>query len=163
MKAINKNAKLAVIPGGTRNVLAKSLGLSGGIVECCRRAASVGGRSMKKIDVIGMQATNKEGGSKTSMRIMLNAAEMGVAAEIIDRSKKVRNVVKNRLVSTITAVVSTLPAYESNLCTISLDKNNSPPRTFDTKMTLGVVANGKFLGGGFMAAPHADMSDGLMW
>lgn len=162
MKAINKNAKLAVIPCGTRNVLAKSLGLSGGIVECRRRAASVSGRSMKKIDVIGVQATNKEDGSKTSMRIMLNAAEMGVAAEIIDRSKKVRNVVKSRLVSTITAVVSTLPAYESNLCTISLDNNNSPRRTFDTKITLGVVANGKFLGGGFMAAPHADMSGGLL-
>ena len=42
------------------------------------------------------------------MRIMLNAAEMGVAAEIIDRSKKVRNVLKSRLVSTITAVVSRL-------------------------------------------------------
>jgi hypothetical protein len=42
------------------------------------------------------------------MRIMLNAARIGVAAEIIDRSKKVRNVLKSRLVSTITAVVSTL-------------------------------------------------------
>jgi hypothetical protein len=45
---------------------------------------------------------------KTPMRIMVNAAEMGVAAEIIDRSKKVRNVLKSRLVSIITVVVSTL-------------------------------------------------------
>ena len=31
-----------------------------------------------------------------------------------------------------------------------------------TKMTMAVVANGKFLGGGFKAAPRADFSDGLL-
>jgi diacylglycerol kinase family enzyme len=69
-------------------------------------------------------------------------------------------VVKSRLVSTVAAIASTLPAYESNLSTISLD--NKPRKTFDTKMTIGIVANGKFLGGGFMAAPNANMSDGLL-
>ncbi len=68
--------------------------------------------------------------------------------------------VKSRLASTVAAIVSTLPAYESNLCTISLD--NNPRKTFDTKMTMAIVANGKFLGGGFVAAPDADMSDGLL-
>jgi diacylglycerol kinase (ATP) len=29
-------------------------------------------------------------------------------------------------------------------------------------MTMGVVANGKFLGGGFMVAPEASMADGLL-
>jgi diacylglycerol kinase (ATP) len=158
LKPINPSAKLAIVPCGTRNVLVKSLDLPAGVVECCKNITSVN-RSVK-LDVIGVQATNKEDGSKTPMRIMLNAAEMGVAAEIIDRSKKVRNVVKSRIVSTITAVFSTLPAYESNLCTISLD--NNPRKTFDTRMTMGVVANGRFLGGGFMAAPNADMSDGLL-
>ena len=35
-------------------------------------------------------------------------------------------------------------------------------RKIVTKMTLGVVANGRFLGGGFEAAPKADMSDGFL-
>jgi diacylglycerol kinase family enzyme len=161
LKPINKTAKLAILPCGTRNVLAKSLNLPGGVVESCKNiASSFSSNLVKKLDVIGVQATNNEDGSKTPMRVVLNAAELGVAAEIIDRSKKVRDVVKSRLVSTITAVVSTLPAYESNLCTISLD--NNPRKTFDTRMTLGIVANGKFLGGGFRAAPNADMSDGLL-
>jgi diacylglycerol kinase family enzyme len=159
LKPINTNAKLAVVPCGTRNVLVKSLNLPGGVVECCKQIASVRNKPVK-LDVIGVQATNKEDGSKTPLRIMLNAAEMGVAAEIIGRSKKVRNVVKSRLVSTVAAVISTLPSYESNLCTISLDNNFR--KTFDTNMTMGVVANGKFLGGGFIAAPNADMSDGLL-
>lgn len=158
LKPINPSAKLAIVPCGTRNVLAKSLGLPIGIVECCKSIASV--NKAVKVDVIGVQATNKEDGSKTPMRIMLNAAEMGFAAEIIDRSKKVRNVVKSRLASTVAAIVSTVPSYESNECTISLD--NNPRKSFDTKMTMGVAANGKFLGGGFMAAPNASMSDGLL-
>ena len=29
-------------------------------------------------------------------------------------------------------------------------------------MTMGVIANGKFLGGGFMVAPEASFSDGLL-
>lgn len=158
LKPINPNAKLAMVPCGTRNVLVKSLGLPGGVVECCKSIASIA--NPVKLDVIGVQATNKKDGSRTPVRILLNAAEMGVGAEIIDRSKKVRKVVKSRLVSTIAALVSTVPSYESNLCTISLD--NLPRKTFDTKLTMAVVANGKFLGGGFMAAPHASMSDGLL-
>jgi diacylglycerol kinase (ATP) len=158
LQPINANAKLAIVPCGTRNVLAKSLDLPDGVVECCNSIAS--NPTSRKLDVIGVRATNKQEGSKTPMRIMLNAAEMGVGAEIIDRSKRIRKVVKNRLASTITALVSTVPAYESNLCTISMD--NNPRKTFETKMTMGIIANGKFLGGGFMVAPLASMSDGLL-
>lgn len=158
LKPINPEAKLGIVPCGTRNVLAKSLKLPEDVVECCKSMASVATPS--KLDVIGVQATDKENGSMTPIRVMLNAAEIGVAAEIIDRSKKVRKVVNSRLVSTIAAIVATVPAYESNLCTISLDNNRR--KTFDTNMTMAVVANGKFLGGGFMAAPNADMSDGLL-
>lgn len=158
LKPINAKARLAMIPCGTRNVLVKSLGLPGGVVECCRSIASI--NRPAKLDVIGVQATKKEDGSMTPMSILLNAAEMGVGAEIIDRSKKVRKVVKSRFVSTIAALVTIVPSYESNLCTICLDDN--PRKTFDTKLTMAVVANGKFLGGGFMAAPHASMSDGLL-
>jgi diacylglycerol kinase family enzyme len=35
-------------------------------------------------------------------------------------------------------------------------------RKIVTEMTIGIVANGRFLGGGFEAAPKADMSDGLL-
>jgi diacylglycerol kinase (ATP) len=92
-------------------------------------------------------------------RIFLNAAELGVAAEIIDRSKKVRNKVKNRLVSTVTSLAVTLPYYESNLCEISVDNGRE---NIITKMTMCIIANGKYLGGGFRAAPRASVSDGLL-
>jgi diacylglycerol kinase (ATP) len=31
-----------------------------------------------------------------------------------------------------------------------------------TKLTMGVIANGKYLGGGIQAAPNANVSDGLL-
>jgi diacylglycerol kinase (ATP) len=154
LKRINPDAIMGIVPCGTRNVLSKSLGLPADVVECCQNF--VGG-SPAKIDVIVVSATDPEYGTRLPPRIFLNAAEMGVAAEIIDRSKKVRGKVKNRLVSTMAAIVTTVPAYQSNLCEFFIDG-----RKKSTSMTMGVVANGRFLGGGFMAARDADVSDGLL-
>jgi diacylglycerol kinase family enzyme len=82
-----------------------------------------------------------------------------VGAEIIDRSKRIRDKINSRVISTITSVVATLPTYESNLCEISIDDGQ---RSLLSKMTMGVIANGRYLGGGFTAAPRANISDGLL-
>lgn len=155
LKPINPDAVLAVVSCGTRNVLAKSLGLPEGVVECCRTFSS---GSPKKIDIIRATVTDPANRSTSITRVFLNAAEIGVGAEIIDRSKKVRRVVNSRIVSTITGIIATVTAYQSNECEISIDNR----KKFVTNMTMGVVANGKFLGGGFKAAPQADMSDNLL-
>src|ERR687896_1219035 len=156
LKPINPDAIMGVVPAGTRNVLAKSLGLPEGITNCC--TAFHLGKS-KKLDVIHATVTSPEDHSSMTSRICLNAAEMGVAGEIIERSKKVREVVNSRIVSTITSIAATLPTYQSNECEISIDNGG---RKFAIKMTMAVVANGQFLGGGFKVAPHASMSDGLL-
>jgi len=156
LKPINPDAIMGVVPAGTRNVLAKSLGLPEGITNCC--TAFHLGKS-KKMDVIHVTVTNPEDRSSMKSRICLNAAEMGIAGEIIERSKKVREVVNSRIVSTITSIAATLPTYQSNECEISV---NNDSKKFAVKMTMAVVANGQFLGGGFKAAPHANMSDGLL-
>jgi len=156
LKPINPDAIMGVVPAGTRNVLAKSLGLPEGITNCC--TAFHLGKS-KKLDVIYATVTSPEDHSSVTSRICLNAAEMGIAGEIIERSKKVREVVNSRIVSTITSIAATLPTYQSNECEISV---NNDSKKFVVKMTMAVVANGQFLGGGFKAAPHANMSDGLL-
>jgi diacylglycerol kinase family enzyme len=156
LKPINRDAQMGIIASGTRNVLAKSLGLPDAVIDCVRTFSH---GKPKTIDVISATVTNPENRPTTNTRVLLNAAEMGVGAEIIDRSKKVRKVVNSRIVSTIASVVSTLPAYQSNECEVSLDNGQ---RRFRTKMTMTVVANGQFLGGGFKAAAKADMSDGKL-
>jgi diacylglycerol kinase (ATP) len=164
LKPINPEAMIGLIPSGSRNVLAKSLDLPDGIVECCQRF--VNGKP-QKIDVIAAVITTAEAPvtaannlpKKVTTRIFLNAAEMGVGAEIIDRSKKIRDKIKSRFISTISGVIATLPTYESNLCEVSVDDGR---QSLLSKMTMGIVANGRYLGGGFRAAPQASATDGLL-
>jgi diacylglycerol kinase family enzyme len=156
LNPINPRAIMAVVPCGTRNVLAKSLGLPEGVVECCR-AFSLG--KPRRIDLVTATVTNPDTKFSTSTRVVLNAAEIGLGAEIIDRSKKVRKAVNSRIVSTIAGIISTVPTYQSNECEVSL---NDGQKRFTANMTMTVIANGDFLGGGFRAAPKAEMSDGLL-
>ena len=165
LKPINPEATMGLVPSGSRNVLAKSLDLPDGIVECCQRFVNA---KPQKIDVIAAVITTAAEAPATasidhpkevSARIFLNAAEIGVGAEIIDRSKKIRDKIKSRFISTISGVIATLPTYESNLCEVSVDDGR---QSLLSKMTMGVVANGMYLGGGFKAAPQASVSDGLL-
>ncbi|HEY7079633.1 MAG TPA: diacylglycerol kinase family protein [Nitrososphaeraceae archaeon] len=166
LKPINPHAMMGVVPAGSRNVLAKSLNLPDGIIECCKRFM-IG--KPQKIDVISASTTSTtqtDTNTNTNVQskevkthLFLNAAEIGVGAEIIDRSKKIRDKVKSRLVSTISSVIATLPTYESNLCEVSIDDGT---QNLLLKMTMGVIANGSYLGGGFKAAPNASVSDGLL-
>jgi diacylglycerol kinase (ATP) len=156
LKPINSEAIMGLIPSGSRNVLAKSLNLPQGISECCHNYKQ---DKVQKLDILTATVTNPLNHSKVPTRVFLNAAEIGFGAEIIDRSKKVRSKVNSRLISTITGVVATLPTYESNTCEILFDDGREK---VITKMTMGVIANGKFLGGGFMVAPEASFTDGLL-
>ena len=156
LKAVNPDAVMALVPCGTRNVLAKSIGLPEGVVECCRAYFS---GTLKKIDVIAATATNED--HTTSKRVFLNAAEIGLGAEIIDRSKKVRKAVNSRLLSTVAGIIATVPMYQSNICEVLLSTGRNR-RKIVTNMTMAMVSNGKYLGGGFKAAPKADMADGLL-
>ena len=155
LNPINAKGVFWIVPSGSRNVLAASLGLQHQGNESLMRIKQM---KRRKIDVIGVIVTDKDNPAVTHNRIVLNAAEMGVGAEIIDRSKRVRGKIKSRLLSTVAGIVSTLPTYESNECDIIIDGK----KKVTTKLTKTIVANGKFLGGQFNEAPRADMSDGLL-
>jgi YegS/Rv2252/BmrU family lipid kinase len=153
LKPINPDAVMGILPCGTRNVLAKSLGLPETVVKCCRNLAM---GKPRKIDVVRATVRNPNDHSSVS-RIYLNAAEIGLGAEIAERSRKVRKVLNNRIVSTATGILATLPSYQSNECEVSLDGHRRK-----MKITMAIIANGKFLAGGFKTAPNAEMSDGLL-
>ena len=155
LKPVNPDGVLHIIPSGTRNVLAASLRLQ---YEGIDSFMHINEMKKSKIDVIGVTTADKDDPTLNHQRIVLNAAEIGVGAEIIDRSKKVRTKVKSRLISTVAGIISTVPTYESNSCEIILDND----KTISPSLTMGIIANGQFLGGGFNAAPKASMSDGLM-
>lgn len=151
---INPKASFWIIPSGSRNVLAASLGITHQGIESFKNIKQM---KKRKIDVIGVTIADKDIPTTTRDRIVLNAAEMGAGAEIIQRSKKVRGKIKSRFISTIAGVVSTLPTYESNECDIIVDGTK-----ISSKVTMAIVANGNYLGGGFNVAPKALFSDGKL-
>jgi len=110
------------------------------------------------MDLIGVTIADRNNPGTTLNRIVLNAAEIGVGAEIISRSKRFRGKINSRSISTVAAIVSTVPTYESNECDIIMDGG----RKITSNITMAVVANGKFLGGGFNVTPRADISDGKL-
>ncbi|TVP40658.1 diacylglycerol/lipid kinase family protein [Candidatus Nitrosocosmicus arcticus] len=163
VEPINPDAILTILPGGTRNVLIRSLGLSPDFDDCCKNLSE--SKNFKKIDVIAaLVMANNEKDSRPEFRLFLNAAEIGLGAEIIDKSKLVRDQISSRLLSTVTGILATLPTYKSNVCEIiegSLESKSTSNRLL-TKMTMGMVSNGSYLGGGFQVATKADVTDGLL-
>ena len=155
LSPVNAKAALWIIPSGSRNVLASSWGILHQGINSFRRISHM---KKRKIDVIGVTIADKDNPASTRSRIVLNAAEMGVGAEIISRSKRVRGKINNRFLSTVAGIISTLPTYESNECDIIMDGG----RKITSNVTMAVVANGKFLGGGFNAASRAKITDGKL-
>ena len=155
LEQVNPNGVFWIVPSGSRNVLAASLGIVHQGIESFKHMREM---KRRKIDVIGVTVTDKDNPSITRHRSVLNAAEIGVGAEIIDRSKRMRGKIKSRLLSTVAGIISTVPTYESNECDIIIDGE----KKITSNITMAIVSNGKFLGGGFNAAPRASMSDGLL-
>ncbi len=162
LKPINPEAIMTVLPSGTRNVLVQSLDLPNDFKECCSTLGNC--KTFKKIDVIAALVNESENSYKNVMRVFLNAAEIGIGAEVISKAKDIRNIVNNRLLSTIAGLITTVPTFKSDVCeiTIGLNKENGIDDKIITKMTMGVIANGKFLGGGVQAATNANVDDGLL-
>lgn len=162
LEQINHNATLTVLPGGTRNVLVKSLNLPPDFEECCKSVSD--SDSIREIDVVMASVRTMDKNSKYNSRVFLNAAEIGFGAEIIDRAKTVRNTLSSRILSTFAGILSTLPLYVSNVCEVieSSSISKQIQHRLMTKMAMGIVANGSYLGGGFQIAAKADMSDGLL-
>ncbi|MDN5867737.1 MAG: hypothetical protein L0H55_10115 [Candidatus Nitrosocosmicus sp.] len=165
LDVISPEAILTVLPGGTRNILVKSLGLPSEVEECCKAVTSTD--NFKEIDVITAIVHNRkdEKDEDYVSRVILNAAEIGFSAEIINRSKMMRGRISSRLLSTITGVLATIPTYQSNVCELIEfvnDTDNTYVKTLLTSMTMAMVSNGSIMGGGFNAATKAEMNDGLL-
>jgi diacylglycerol kinase (ATP) len=157
---------IAFVPMGTRNVLAKSLGLPADLPSAIDCMKSSQARPLDVILVTATTTTKKkidlatdEDGSSTITRFCLNAAEVGVGASIGGVSKRFRKVLNVRPVATAASVIRTVPIYRSNKCAVSIDDGKDRELL---SITMCVVANCRNIGGGIEAAPRADPADGLL-
>lgn len=165
LKPVNIDAVMTVLPCGTRNVLVKSLDLPPDLEKCCKILSL--SKTTKRIDVISAIVTDPNDKSKFIHRIFLNAAEIGIGAKVIEKSKKIRKKINNRFLSTLLGIFSTVSTFKGSVCNISINSDEEGVKSgtyknLITKMTMCVIANGKFLGGGFQGAPKASVEDGLL-
>jgi diacylglycerol kinase family enzyme len=114
-RPINHDAVMSFIPSGTGNVLSRSFSLPTGLEDKLKLFRE----DPRRTDVILARVTGSTG--RTVSRIFLNAAELGLGARIIERSKKIRKVVNSRTISTFATLISTVPSYRSNECEISIN------------------------------------------
>ncbi len=138
--------ELAVLPLGTGNDLARSLGITIEDIDAACSAVMEG--KVRKIDVVRI--------TDGTTRYFVNAATGGFGAEV---SADVNSQDKHRwgpFAYWMTAIAKLVDLHEYE---VRLDLDG---QTHDLTLYALALANGRFIGGGFPIAPAAELDDGLL-
>ncbi|MFL6212015.1 MAG: diacylglycerol/lipid kinase family protein [Pyrinomonadaceae bacterium] len=162
--AINPNAALAVLPGGTGNDFARSL--EGGratlahwlarlVAHCQRRDGDADATRM--VDLLHGTATTAGG---THTFLCLNAVTLGIGAEVAGRVAAQGAYVRRLSGETrfALAAVAALARWRLRRLRVQVDEGAAE----ECLTNLVAVANSPFAGGGMMFAPAARVDDGLL-
>lgn len=146
---MGSGAKLGIIPVGTGNDFARTLGIGANFnlaLETLQRGVT------KAVDV-GKATIGNES------RYFLNVAGAGFDSRCATRINEHRPKVLAKLSGTsayIVAVLSELRCYQTTALRLELDD-----RVVETRAILCAIANAQSYGGGMKVAPDADLCDGL--
>jgi len=143
---IGGKARLGIVPAGTENNIAKSLGIPKDLQEACALIAS---DNMLKLDV-GQVTTRK--GKKF---IFFEMATVGLSAAVYPDANKAAS----GKLSSIKAAAMTFIHQESRP-TISLTLDNESKIEVETMLVM--VSNTPIFGKNFLVAPGASLQDGLL-
>ncbi|MGI6449612.1 MAG: diacylglycerol/lipid kinase family protein [Desulfitobacteriia bacterium] len=148
---IRKDLELAVFAQGTGCDFIRTLQIDKGITSFIRILKD---KSPSKVDV-GLIALGDEQNEK-KIRYFLNAANLGIGAEVVDYTNNRTKALGSRL-SYLTGTISTLKSYRNFRGSCSLDQGKI---TFEGKFCGLMICNGRYIGGGMKIAPQAEINDG---
>jgi len=141
----NSNCALAVVPGGTGNDFAKTLGVE--------RA-----RPEQIADLVARDNTERIDVGRVDRKVFLNSCGFGFDASVLAASNRV-TFLKGDAVY-IYSALKQLFSYRgieiSAGRTVSLDSSSPAP------LLMVTVSNGQYLGGAFHIAPRASVTDGKL-
>ena len=133
---------LAVVPAGTGNDFAKTIGVNHFTADQIADLVTTG--QTTRIDVGSIDG-----------RYFLNSCGFGFDASVLEASNRVK-LLKGDAVY-IYSALKQLFTYRG----LDVSADSAGPRTSE-RLLMVTVSNGKFLGGAFKIAPHASVTDGAL-
>lgn len=133
---------LGIVPGGTGNDMAKSLGIS----MDPEKSLEMLNRGFKREIDIG----------KVNNSSFLNITSVGLDAEVIENHNKFKNRIKGVAVYILSAIY-TLFNFKDKDLEIEIDG-----KLLKEEIMLFAVGNGKYYGGGMKIIPAAQVNDGFL-
>lgn len=149
--SLDGGVALGIVPLGSGCDLARTLGIT---AESSPALGSPSRRRTVRTDVGRVEYTDLEGRRRT--RLFLNIADLGAGGLVVEKAGKAPYFLGRRPNYTWGILTAAL-AYRARKVRITID--GGPPLDLLTRNT--IVANGRYFGRGFLAAPEARMDDGL--
>ncbi len=137
-----RDAELGIVPLGRGNDFARTVGIPADPREAARLALEGPSRP------IDLGQANGE--------VFINVAGLGFDAEVAAEANRLGMIV-NGTVTYFASVFTTLRRYSCQDVTISIDG-----KSWDQRILLLAVGNGKYYGGGMKITPDAVVDDGLL-
>jgi YegS/Rv2252/BmrU family lipid kinase len=147
---------LGVLPSGTGNDFGRNLGFDPhGAAEA---VATLAAGALRSVDVghVESPSASDHTPDRWETRHFLNVVGFGFDVAVIDAAASAR-VLRGALLYKTTALQQ-LFRFDGFRCTVTGD--DQPAR--EGRHLMLTVSNGRYFGGGFPIAPHADLSDGRL-
>jgi YegS/Rv2252/BmrU family lipid kinase len=142
---------LGIVPLGSGCDLARTLGISAETTPVLISPEACG---VRKVDVGRVRFVNLRGEAET--RLFINIADLGAGGLVVQKAIRAPRFLGRRP-NYAWGILTAALFYRAREVTISVD--GGPPVRLAMRNT--VIANGRFFGRGFLAAPEAMMDDGL--